>query len=335
MPRREFLSRAGELMLRHPSLATTVPLLPASLSRQSETLQPNEAKVEYYLGANELVILVVASEGFAVHQLAVKRETLEDWIEKVRTDPEAARQLGRILVDSLGPECNEKTLTILGHGPLLSMPWDLLQLRDGKLIQHHQWRLWAGPSFTRHSAISGGPYQVLALGGAKDSKLPASRREVEALAGTGVGSVKALTGEAANQAELTRLMPHADILHLATHSTATELHLSGGVLGIDSIYSLPLKPGALVVLSSCEGADPGEQERGPVNLASAFLAAGASEVIAGLDRVLDDDAEALFTEFYKGMAAGLTPSAALQKAKLTRLKANPNGDWSKFVLLGD
>ena len=48
-----------------------------------------------------------------------------------------------------------------------------------------------------------------------------------------------------------------------------------------------------------------------------------------------NEAEALFMEFYKKMTAGLTLWAALQKAKLTRLAIDPEGDWSKFVLLGE
>jgi tetratricopeptide (TPR) repeat protein len=331
----EFLRQANELMASQPEMATTVPLLPASLVQQAKDLRPNEVKVEYYVGPSDLIMMVVASEGFAVHRLTLERKILEDWAARVRTDPAIARQLGRILIDPLEPECEGKTLTILGHGPLLSLPWDLLRLRDDKLVQRHQWRLWAGPTLSPQAAKWGGPYHVLALGGVRGSKLPASQREVEALTSTGIGSVEVLTGESATKKRLEELLPRAEVLHLATHSTPTEIELSDGALTIDEVYSLPLRPGALVVLSSCEGADPGGQERGPVNLAAAFLAAGASEVVAGTDRVADADAEALFVEFYKQLAAGLAPSAALQQAKLSRMAVDPDGDWSKFVLLGD
>lgn len=331
----EFLRQANELMASLPEMATTVPLLPTSLVQEAKSLRAKEVKVQYYAGPSDLVMMVVAPEGFAVHRLALERKTLDDWATRVRTDPEIARQLGRILVEPLELEGQDTTLTILGHGPLLALPWDLLRLQDGRLLECHQWRLWAGPTLAPRRTKWNGPYQVLALGGVKASKLPASRREVESLASTGIGSVDVLNGESATQKQLKKLLPHAEVLHLATHSTPKEILLSDGPLTIDEIYSLPLRPGALVVLSSCEGANPKSQERGPVTLAAAFLAAGASEVVAATERVTDREAEALFVEFYKKMAAGLTPSAALQKAKLTRLAIDPEGDWSKFVLLGE
>lgn len=334
LTRNEFLRLTGDITLAHPDFSTTVGLLPSNLVQQADRLAPDEALVEYFAGERELVILLVSSEGFAVRRLAVDRDTLYQWIKKVRTDEDSARQLGRVLIEPLGPLCAGRRLTLIGHGPLFSLPWDLLELHDGPMVRLHQWRLWAGPALSESALGSTGPHRLLALGGISGLALPASRREVESLKDSGFGSVEVLTGLSANTENLRKLLPEADVLHLATHSTTTEIQLSDRALLLSEVYSLPLRTGALVVLSSCEGADPGKQERGPVTLAAAFLAAGASEVIAGTDRVGDAEAEALFTEFYRALGSGLSPSAALRHAKLKRREANPGGDWSKFVLIG-
>ena len=334
LSRKDFLRLSGEAMLDHPDLATTVPLLPDSMALQAEGLPRNEVLVEYFVDERKLVVMVAAQEGYFVHRMTVDRNSLGRWAERVRNDKEAARQLGRVLVEPLEPLCKGRQLTILGHGPLLALPWDLLELGDAKMLQLHEWRLWAGPRSSRPLLGKPGSYQVLALGGISGMGLPASHREVQTLAQSGVGSVKVLTGGSAGQEMLEAALPQADILHLATHSSATEIKLSDGELTLQEIYSLPLRPGALVVLSSCEGADPGKQERGPITLAGAFIAAGASEVIASTERVGDAEAAALFLEFYRAMADGLSPSAALRRAKLARAAASSNGDWSKFVLIG-
>ena len=334
LTRTDFLRLSGDIMLAHPEFSTTVELLPSSLVSQAARLEPDAALVEYFMGERELVILLSSWDGYAIRRLAVDRDTLQQWMEKVRTDEESARQLGRVLLEPMEPLLAGRRLTLVGHGPLLSLPWDLLELRQGPMVQLHEWRLWAGPSMSKSALDSKGPHRVLALGGVSGLRLPGSEREVGALRESGVGSVEVLTGPSANTENLKRLLPEANVLHLATHSTPTEIQLSDRILPLNEVYALPLRTGTLVVLSSCEGADPGEQQRGPVTLAAAFLAAGASEVIAGTGRVNDEEAEALFVEFYRALGKGLSPSAALRWAKLKRREANPGGDWSKFVLMG-
>ena len=334
LTRTDFLRLSGDIMLAHPEFSTTVELLPRSLVSQAARLESDAALVEYFMGERELVILLSSSDGYAIRRLAVDRDTLQQWMGKVRTDEESARQLGRVLVEPLEPICAGRRLTLVGHGSLLSLPWDLLQLKKGPMVQLYEWRLWAGPSISESALNSKGPHRVLALGGVSGLRLPGSEREVKAIKDSGFGSVDALTGPAANTENLKRLLPEADVLHLATHSTPTEIQLSDRMLPLNEVYALPLRTGSLVVLSSCEGADPGEQQRGPVTLAAAFLAAGASEVIAGTDRVGDEETEALFIEFYQALGEGLSPSSALRWAKLKRREANPDGDWSKFVLMG-
>lgn len=325
LTRADFLREAGALLQKYPELATTVPLLPASLVQKAEGLG-DQVLVEYYLGARELVVFVAAREGFAVKTLTVERKAIEERVARVRRsllggseDVAAASELARVLLD---PRLAGRPLVILAHGPLLGLPWDLL---PGPPLE---WSLWAGEALTRYTSPAP---QVLAVGNVTGVDLPGSAREVEAVGRLLPGQV--LTGDAATTSALREGVAAADVVHLATHSTPAYLQLSDGKLAQREIYGLPLRPGALVVLSSCEGAAAEGQERGPVTLASAFLAAGASQVVASLTPVADEEAEALFGEFYRGLARGLAPGAALREAKAARRKAGGRADWAAFVLL--
>lgn len=329
LTRAEFLREAGGLLKQHPDLATSVPLLPASLAQKAETLG-DEVLVEYYLGARELVIMLAAREGLLTRTLAVERSAIEERVARVRRqltggagDAAAASELARVLVEPVAERIGGRPVVFLAHGPLLALPWDLL---PGPPLN---WSLWAGEALTRYGA---GPPTVLALGNVTGVDLPGSAREVELVGRLLPGQV--LTGPAATATGLREGLPAAGVVHFATHSQPTHLQLSDGPLRLEEIYSLPLRPGALVVLSSCEGAAAEGQERGPVTLASAFLAAGASQVVASLTPVVDEEAERLFGEFYRNLARGLAPGAALRDAKAERRQAGGRADWAAFVLLG-
>lgn len=82
---------------------------------------------------------------------------------------------------------------------------------------------------------------------------------------------------------------------------------------------LALEPESLVVLS---GLDTGGHGIGPGPFVEAFGAAGASSVAASLWPVVDESATHLFAAFYKSVAGGAAPAAALREAQL-RLLADP------------
>ena len=82
---------------------------------------------------------------------------------------------------------------------------------------------------------------------------------------------------------------------------------------------LALEPDSLVVLS---GLDTGGHGLGPGPFVEAFAAAGASSVVASLWPVVDESATHLFAAFYKSVAGGAAPAAALREAQL-RLLADP------------
>jgi CHAT domain-containing protein/tetratricopeptide (TPR) repeat protein len=144
------------------------------------------------------------------------------------------------------------------------------------------------------------------------------------------------------------------VLHFATHGIYDEKHpeLSGlvlslfdesgrrspGFLRIGDVYSAPLAS-QLVVLSACDsavGADlPGE---GVNSLTSAFMAAGADQVISTRWKVDDIAAQFFSREFYAELAQKRTPLEAIRTAQL-RMKQDPRFAapyyWAAFSLFGD
>jgi CHAT domain-containing protein len=63
-------------------------------------------------------------------------------------------------------------------------------------------------------------------------------------------------------------------------------------------------------LQESDSADAAGQQRGAVTLEGAFLGAGASQVVATLAAVEDEQAEALFGHFYAALKEGKTPAEA-------------------------
>src|SRR6185295_13122114 len=145
----------------------------------------------------------------------------------------------------------------------------------------------------------------------------------------------------------------ARVLHFATHTVLDERAGRGaailltpageddGLLDPAEIAARPVHAD-LAVLSACSTAlGGGEAGRGAGALSSlsgAFLAAGASGVVASLWDVGDQATAVFMSQFYAQLARGLPPAEALAAAK-RRLLATPGWNrpevWSAFVLIGE
>jgi CHAT domain-containing protein len=135
------------------------------------------------------------------------------------------------------------------------------------------------------------------------------------------------------------------LLHVACHGFA-DARLTGrsglvlsdaDVLTVDDVARLRV-PADLVVLSACEsGKGRTRQGEGVLGLPRAFLAAGATRVVAADRAIADADARALLKRFYDAhLKDGLEPAAALRAAKVARIReggpaAHPYA-WAGLVL---
>ena len=186
--------------------------------------------------------------------------------------------------------------------------------------------------------LPGSRTEVLAIAALARAALPASRIDLH----LGCRATPSAVREAASAAP--------DVLHIATHGYVDALRPrlsalaltrdgqtsdAGGEFGLLDI--LAIKTAArLVVLSACETSRgrllPGEGVLGP---AQAFLASGATAVLASYWRI-DDAATASFMQtFYKYLLRERLPAAAaLRRAQLEHASTYGAHDWAGFALFG-
>ncbi|HXU45558.1 MAG TPA: CHAT domain-containing protein, partial [Thermoanaerobaculia bacterium] len=191
--------------------------------------------------------------------------------------------------------------------------------------------------------------------------LPGAAGEIAASAGRLPGSRASFLGARATEAAFRREAAQgARVLHFATHAVFDERAGRGaailltpagdddGLLEPAEIAGLAVPAGSaehsarigLAVLSACSTA-LGPDPRGGGALASltgAFLAAGASGVVASLWDVGDRATAVFMDQFYAQLGRGLPPDEALAAAK-RRLRATPGWNrpeaWAAFVLIGE
>ena len=183
--------------------------------------------------------------------------------------------------------------------------------------------------------------------------IPFGREEiVEAANAMGPGSVT-LDGDKASEAALkAQPLREFKVIHIAAHGVSSDaepdraaLVLAAGSNSEDGLWQArEIRRSRLnadvVVLSACEtGTGRLAGQEGIMNLARAFLAAGAKSVVASLWAVEDRATATLMEKFYGHLAAGLQVREALRQAQLDFIK--DYGDkaqpyyWAGFEVIGD
>lgn len=187
-------------------------------------------------------------------------------------------------------------------------------------------------------------------------RLPGSLREAKAIMNlVPSGQATLASGfEATRERIMGQEFRQYRILHFATHGIidsespeASGLVLSmldqaghprNGYLRLSDIYDLEV-PADMVVLSACRTyLGQSVQGEGLIGLSRGFMCAGSKSVVASLWKVDDEATAHLMSAFYKAMwIDGLSPSAALRKAKLS-IRANRQWRapyfWAAFVFQG-
>src|SRR4051812_39067033 len=133
-----------------------------------------------------------------------------------------------------------------------------------------------------------------------------------------------LAGDRATRSEVLRVIGNYDVVDIAGHAIVPSTgdrdamlllapEASGrSFLRASEIAHLRLPAAKLVVLGACRSAATGRHNEQNENLALAFIAAGASTVIATGTNLDDDDALRMLPRFHQLVAAGRSPDAALQ-----------------------
>lgn len=277
-----------------------------------------------------------------------------------------------------GALAGARTVHVAGDGVLHGVPFSALRIASKSLVETHEIvqlpsasaaLLLTGTAEPRGSGTAllvgdvsypEGPETEGAVPASTSARaapallqpLRHSVAEIAAVEALWPGEAVVLKGrEASVEGVLAQPLDRFGLLHFAVHAVldvrrpgASGLVLSpptgqeGAILGPRDLYQLRLHAD-LVTLSACRSAlgRPIEGE-GFIGLSTAFLYAGARNVVATLWSV-DDEATAVFMKaFYSGLVGGgLSPSSALRRAQLS-LAASPGYRapyyWAPFVLIG-
>jgi CHAT domain-containing protein len=183
------------------------------------------------------------------------------------------------------------------------------------------------------------PPQALAAGVCGET-LPHVRAELDAVAAAFGGRAVVLAGSLAAVDSVRAAVPEADVLHLACHGefradspAFSSLTLGDGPLTLEDAAQWPLQ-GLLVTLSACDtgvsAVSPGDEVLG---LLRGFLLGGAAAVLSTLWSVDDESTARLMETYYRELATGVPPPAALRSAQRRLLRDWPHPfHWAPFTL---
>jgi CHAT domain-containing protein/TolB-like protein/Tfp pilus assembly protein PilF len=282
-----------------------------------------------------------------------------------------ARLYDRLIKPAEGALGGVRRLVIVPDGALQRVPFALLRTGDRWLVERYVLAL--APSATVLDRIRQAPIgraERPLLGFAAPDAAPghaalfdmaqrdfgtlthASREVHDAASMVGARTSRTHDGPSATEETLKSADANAyRIVHFAAHAVVDEivprrsavlLSPSGsddGLLQISEIANLSLSAD-LVVLAACRS-NVGRLVRGEglLSLSRAFMHAGARAIVATSWKVGDRETAWLMREFYRGLAGGLAPDEALQRAQRRAIAAGGRnaapGNWSAFLIIGD
>ena len=363
-----------EMRERAPRHAALVSQPEVSWKDVSRKLAPDEAFIEYLVSDATSLAFVVTSDTIVAVDLGVGRHSLFKSIDFVRgvLQPRGSPRfdvLWRAPLRELYPEliapleasgrlAGRTRLTIVPHGDLHYLPFAALLDDVSRRFLVERYELAVTPSAAVWLALDarrpGHATSGLVAFAPRPDALPASRREVEAIARLQVSGGVVLIGRAATKDAFRREAPNARVLHLATYGilnkanplfSFVELAPSpgdDGRLEVHDVFGLRLTAD-LVVLSACQTAlGSGAQNDVPagddwVGLARAFLHAGTLRVVASLWSVQDRATSLLMERFYREYAGGAASATALALAQRTMLATPGTAHpfyWAAFEVVG-
>lgn len=251
------------------------------------------------------------------------------------------------------PAAPDARITVVPHGPLLSLPFAaLLDPQGHYLIERYALHYVSSggvllEALERASQGSSGPTRDLLVAdpsptpatesGVQLPALPGARSEVKAIAGTLKEPADTLEGREASELAVRAALPGARVVHFATHALVRDADPLGshlllaspartaphsdddGRLTASEIAELRLVSD-LVVLGSCRSARGHISSDGIAGLTRAFMTAGAPSVVATLWDVSDYPTSRLLTRFYGEYAAGVSKDQALRTAQLALIR---------------
>lgn len=358
---------------RNPESVRRVETANASAADVRAELHADEVLLEYLITDSTSTVFVLTRDSVAALDLGLHRREVASLIDYARdaiahpgVHGEAAwraplRRLYRLLVlpvQDAGFLRGRRRLIVVPHAELHFLPFAaLMPPGEGDHFLVENVAVLTAPSaslwlrLTRRAVSAAGA--VLALAPHRDV-LRASRREVDAIADIYGTSTTVLRDAAATREAFEAGAPASSVIHLATLGVLNkqnplfsfvELSPRGaddGRLTVAEVLALRLHA-RLVSLSACQTAlGSGALADVPagdewVGFTSAFLRAGARDVLATLWPVEDNATATLMTEFHRGFAGGAPAADALAQAQRAAIRDPGRAapfQWAGFVVTG-
>jgi CHAT domain-containing protein len=342
---------------------------PLSSSELMAHLPPDALAVEYVALPNRLIIFIIDHYAIELRQINVSRKQLSE-LAHTFAKSIVANQIhnGRgsilydLLISPLQPKLGRVTqMAIIPDDELRNVPFAALWDPSRSLYLIEEAAIEVAPSASAFvQACQTSPTRtsrrLLAVGDVpidrhmfpELGKLINVPAEIQTVAQSYPTPV-ILSGSAATKRAFLLNLPDSDFVHVATHAVTRASGIAGLVLAADgsddgtldtreiAMLRLPRRP--VVVLAGCRTAFAGSVGNDLARLSDAFLAAGATSVIASLWPV-DDAATLNFSvRLHEEIRRGRTPAIALRNVQLQMLHAvdgptRAPDRWSGFELYG-
>lgn len=334
---------------------------------QESLLKPQQVLIEFFKGKSQTYAFVVMEESSAFYRLE-NIENLDEQIAQLLEDTKMMDQKGTFralsyslyeqLLKPLELPVSTTHLLIVPDGTLAFLPFELLTNESSKSYNPKQL------AFLLKQYNIAYAYSATVLWNQSQTKLQAAnllavapvfegqagrflRYSEEELRSFKRLHKNELLREQANKAQFLNQWSDFQILHIASHATASDEALHQPAiefwdeqLYLTDLYTYNATP-QMVVLSACEtGIGDLHQGEGVLSLARGFTYAGAASVVTTLWKVNDRSTAIIMAHFYEFLEDGLPKDEALRQAKLTYL-GNCTDEmaapyyWASFVQLGD
>lgn len=335
-----------------------------SASELAQSLNPNEALLEYHLGRHALSIFLLTREGgLTMVRPSIERAQVEDMVADfqslLRQGPasgndyclrETLTDLTQVLLLPIMESLKTiRRIYVVPSGLLSYLPFGALPLPTGhRAIERWEFVDLPNAALLPRLSASHPPPDVCKLFVLANPGMDLPYAEEEAIEVAQTFPVSKVYLRQNATKNLLSDLGGATHLHIACHGRYVDGDMLGsrltlaanvtddGVLGVGEIGKLPLGGVDLAFLSCCKSAH-GRQWAGDEfeGVQRAFLAAGARSVVATLWEINDAVTRHLVVSFYRHLNAGQQKSTALRHAKLEVLAKHPHPYyWAGFKLIG-
>lgn len=339
---------------------------PMSLEAVQQALPPNAGIVMFFAEAETYSALVITQGDVRSIRRIAAADAIRNLVRRGEFEIDLRGMNGRETASTAGVS---ESLELLGEliwrplrdatgsirhlgivptGQLSNVAWSALKDAEGWLIDRHTLTLMASASSSLRLAAANRPKEqstfntpsVLAIGVA-DSAAPEAQSEAERVAAVRSNSML-LVGEKATADAVLEAIPHARIVHIASHGIdSPRFPMSSRIKLADRWVTARelagrFRPGAIVTFSGCETARVGDDDPDAIpGFARAVLAGGAVAAVGSRWPLRDSVAANLFPDLISRIVSGIPPAQALRETQIaSRTNEVSPLDWGGLMLTG-